>query len=93
MFRISVEEQNHWVLLRLEGRLAGPFVTELEDCWALVLARLENRGLIINLDAITFVDLRGKALLAEIYSAGARLKGKGAQSRYLVQEIEQRWTA
>jgi anti-anti-sigma regulatory factor len=93
MFRIRVEEQNHSIVLFLEGSLAGLYVTELENCWAIVLARLENRGLIVNLDAVTFVDLRGKALLAEIYSAGARLKGKGAQSRFLVEEIQQRWTA
>ena len=93
MLRIRVEEQSHAVVLWLHGTLAGPSVAELENCWAIVLARLENRGMVVNLDAVTFVDVRGKALLAEIYSAGARLKGKGAQSRYLVDEIRQRWTA
>jgi hypothetical protein len=93
MLRIRVEELNHSVTLWLQGTLAGPYVTELENCWAIVLARLDNRGIVVNLDAVTFVDLRGKALLAEIYSVGARLRGKGAQSRHLVAEIQQRWTA
>ena len=74
MLRIRVEELNHSVTLWLQGTLAGPYVTELENCWAIVLARLDNRGIVVNLDAVTFVDLRGKALLAEIYSVGARLK-------------------
>ena len=93
MLRIRVEEQNHSVTLWLDGTLAGPHVTDLENCWAIVLAGLDNRGLVVNLDALTFIDSRGKALLAEIYGAGARLKGKGAQSRFLVSEIQQRWTA
>jgi anti-anti-sigma regulatory factor len=66
---------------------------ELQNCWAIVLVGLDNRGLVVNLDALTFIDSPGKALLAEIYSAGARLRGKGAQSRFLVSEIQQRWTA
>src|SRR5581483_3222892 len=93
MLRIRVEEQSHGVTLWLAGSLSGSFVTELENCWAIVLARLENRCLLVNLDAVTFVDVRGKALLAEIYSAGARLNGKGAQSRHLVAEIQERWSA
>jgi anti-anti-sigma regulatory factor len=93
MLRIRVEEKNHSVTLWLDGSLAGPHVAELENCWAIVLAGLDDRGLVVNLDALSFVDSRGKALLAEIYSAGARLKGKGAQSRFLVNEIQQRWTA
>ena len=90
MLRIRVEEQSPFVTLWLEGSLAGSFVAELENCWAIVLARLDDRKALVNLDAVTYVDSRGKALLAEIYSTGASLQGKGPQSRHLVAEIQQR---
>ena len=33
MLRITVEEQNNSTSLRLEGKLTGDWVGELERCW------------------------------------------------------------
>jgi anti-anti-sigma regulatory factor len=72
--------------------LAGAWVRELERCCQDALARPENRGLVIELDAVTFVDDEGQSLLREMHKAGAALVGRGAQCRYLVEEIQQQRT-
>ncbi|MBZ5704432.1 MAG: hypothetical protein LAN63_03705 [Acidobacteriia bacterium] len=73
----------------MEGRLAGAWVQELERCCQDALARPRSRSLVIELDAVTFVDEEGQSLLRELHQAGATLVGRGAQCRYLVEQIQQ----
>lgn len=89
MLRIHVEEKCNRATLRLEGKLAGAWVQELERCCQDALARAENRALVIELDAVTFVDEEGRSLLREMHEAGATLVGRGAQCRHLVEQIQQ----
>jgi len=89
MLRIHVEEACNGARLRLEGRLAGAWVEELERCWRAAFAQHASRSLVIELDAVTFVDDEGQALLREMHGAGATLVGRGAQCRYLVEQIQQ----
>jgi anti-anti-sigma regulatory factor len=92
MLRIHIEEKCDSATLRLEGRLAGAWVEELERCCQNVLARRQNRALVIELDGVTFVDEEGQSLLREMHDAGATLVGRGAQCRYLVEQIQQQQT-
>jgi translation initiation factor 2 gamma subunit (eIF-2gamma) len=90
MLRIHVEEQCESVTIRLEGSLAGAWVAELERCWRKVRPWLKNRGLVVELDAVTFVDAPGHSLLVEMHSTGATLVARGVLSRYVVEQIQQR---
>ncbi|MBZ5598338.1 MAG: hypothetical protein LAN83_08450 [Acidobacteriia bacterium] len=92
MLRIHVEEKCNRATLRLEGKLAGVWVQELERCYQDALSGPDNRALVIELDAVTFVDDEGRSLLREMHEAGATLVGRGAQCRHLVQEIQQQGT-
>ena len=38
MLRITVHENPGWLTFQLEGRLAGPWVCEVDDCWQTTLA-------------------------------------------------------
>ncbi|HVO81751.1 MAG TPA: hypothetical protein VMT28_13530 [Terriglobales bacterium] len=89
MLRIHIEETCNCAALRLEGRLAGAWVQELERCCQVFLRPPQNQALVIELDALTFVDEEGKSLLREMHEAGATLVGRGAQCRYLVEQIQQ----
>jgi ABC-type transporter Mla MlaB component len=89
MLRIHIEEKCESATIRLEGRLAGPWVEELERCWRNALARLKNRTVVIELDTVTFVDAEGQSLLAEMHRAGAILVGRGVLSQYLAEQIQQ----
>ena len=88
MLRIHIEEQCESATIRLEGRLAGPWVDELEQCWMNLVARL-NLPVIIELDMVTFMDVQGHWLLAEMHRAGAILVGRGVLSQYLAEQIQQ----
>ena len=89
MLRIHVHEKAGVATLRVEGRLAGPWVAELERCWESVLARLGNQHLIVELDCLSFVDAQGQFLLQQMSRGGAELIGRGAQCRHLAEEIRQ----
>jgi anti-anti-sigma regulatory factor len=89
MLRIHIEEQCKAVTIRLEGRLSGPWVTELDRCWQHTLARPSNKTFVVALEAVTFVDGAGQQLLQEMQRGGASLSGKGMWSRHLVEQIRQ----
>lgn len=72
--------------LILEGRLAGPWVVELQAyvAGALVNQRHCRR---IDLAGVTFIDAEGKALLARLWREGAELRASGCLTRCVVEEI------
>src|SRR5262245_25810763 len=65
MLRITVLYNRESVTFQLEGKLAGPWVRELERCWQDSQAR---RGLRVDLTSLTFIDAAGKALLAAMHA-------------------------
>jgi anti-anti-sigma regulatory factor len=78
MLRISIDEAQEVVTLRLEGRLIGAWVGEVERCWRKATAGLDERAVVIDLTAVSFVDSDGGALLAKMQEAGFRLMGAGS---------------
>ena len=78
MLRITIEEAPLAVTLRLEGKLIGPWVKEVEQCWRNALVNLGPRTILIDLSAVSFMDTAGQALLAKMQLAGFRLGGSGS---------------
>jgi len=74
------------VSFMLEGRLAGPWVAELETCWRQRVANQQNRT-VVDLTGVTFVDAKGKALLTQMWQQGAQLHAVGCLTRCIVEEI------
>jgi anti-anti-sigma regulatory factor len=74
------------VSFTLEGRLAGPWVEELNACWRQVAANTPSRR-VIDLTGVTFVDAAGKALLTKLWQQGAELRAVGCLTRCIVEEI------
>ena len=76
MLRISpVESGNHHtracVLLRLEGRVVGPWVAELGMACEKILG--EGQALELDLAEVSFLDPAGISLLANVRSRGVEL--------------------
>ena len=60
--------------MRLEGRVAGPWVREFESAWNSLSPKLASRRLAIDLCDVTYMDLSARQLLAEIHDrTGAEL--------------------
>ena len=54
--------------MRLEGRVAGPWASELDRVWVETASRLASRKLIIDLHNVTYADAAGKDVLRTIYA-------------------------
>lgn len=69
--------------LRLEGRIAGPWVALLADSAASALLR--SPRLALDLAAVTFADAEGTRVLRELVRGGARVT---AASRFVRELLE-----
>jgi len=87
MLRVTtkVEEEQSRVTLKLEGKLAGPWVSEFERCWCSTLEKWKD--VVVELGGVTFIDSQGKCLLAKIHGQGAKLIGTGLMTRSIIDEI------
>jgi ABC-type transporter Mla MlaB component len=88
MLRITTHDQGNSLCLQLDGKLAGPWVPILRDCWARELARPGGDAVHIDLRGVTFVDAAGKALLAEMLTHNARFQAGDCQMRAILAEID-----
>lgn len=86
MLRITVEEEHGWATIHLEGRLCGPWVDEVRQCWWATLACPEH--VVVDLESLTSMDDTGRALLAEMHRAGTQLHGRGLMTTYILEQIQ-----
>lgn len=74
--------------MTLEGRVAGPWVAELNRVWKETAPQLKSRKLIIDLRNVTYADSAGTNALKEIYSQShAKLIAASPWTEYLAKEI------
>ena len=72
MLRISSVASSHQnVILRVEGRVTGPWVTELWKACEKVLG--EHKALKLDLGDVSFLDPAGVTLLSSLISKGVSL--------------------
>jgi hypothetical protein len=88
MLRIFIHDEVPVTSFVLEGKLVGPWVTELEKCWSGALAANPSRTLLVDLADISFIDAEGRALLARMRRKGARLLSTGVLINAIVAEID-----
>jgi anti-anti-sigma regulatory factor len=74
------------VSLVVEGRLAGPWVEEL-NVYCRKMSEDHERCTVIDLTGVTFIDTEGKALLTRLWQQGADLRATGCLTKCVVEEI------
>jgi len=87
MLRITTEKKRGKIFLGVEGRLAGPWVAALEQCWRELHVASPQEKFHINLCGVSFIDAAGKVLLKEIYRQGGQLVAEGCLNQAIVDEI------
>jgi len=87
MLKISAKQELNATSLYVEGRLAGPWVPELERCWQQERARAGLRQISVILGAVTFIDDTGKQLLGRMFRSGTKLDGCGCHVRAILAAI------
>lgn len=70
----------------LEGRLADPWVEELDSYWRQISGN-QQRETVIDLTGMTFIDAKGKELLTRLWQQGAALRAAGCLTSCIVEEI------
>ena len=88
MLRIYFHDEVPMTSIVLEGKLVGPWVTELEKCWYGALVANPSRTLLVDLADVSFIDDDGRALLARMRQKGARLLSSGVLINAIVAEID-----
>ncbi len=88
MLRITTEHEAHDIRLKLDGKLAGPWVEELASSWqAATLSAGERKAVLVDLSGVTFVDSEGKRLLSKMCAEGAKFRTSCCMTRGIVERI------
>ncbi len=88
MLRITIRDESETTCYIIEGKLAGPCVTELEKCWQAAISNQRHASILVNLTSATRIDDQGKQLLIRMRQNGAQLMGTGLMTTSIIQEIE-----
>ena len=87
MMKIEVNDLGDRLILEVEGRLAGVFVPELEQCWRGALAIQPNRKVLVDLKHVTCVDRAGRCLLQSMSRGGVQFLRAGIAIQDILEEI------
>ena len=87
MLRITVHDNPGSLTFQLEGRLEGPWVRVLEECWQTTLARQTIRR--VDLTGVTAIDDAGRTSLAALHRQGAKFIAADPLTKSIVAEISQ----
>ena len=85
MLRINTKTDAEVTIFELEGKLAGAWVKELENCWRERSA--PDQPVKVVLKAVTFVDASGRDLLAKMHRQGAEIVAQECMTKAIVEEI------
>ena len=86
MLKITLHDSAGEFRLTLEGRLSGPWVSELEQCWRTASSTTHGRKTVLDLGEVDFVDPAGESLLARMHAEGVELAAVTPLIRAIVRE-------
>ncbi len=70
--------------IKLEGRLVGPWVNEVDSVWTSL--RAGEQRLSVDLCSVSAVDENGKELLSRMHRNGTELIADAPMTKYIVAE-------
>jgi anti-anti-sigma regulatory factor len=86
MLKITFQDTPGSTKVKLEGKLSGPWVEELERSWAEHSPQAPEK-VIIDLSDVTYIDPEGKRLLARMVEEGVGFEGTHLMTKYVIDEI------
>jgi len=88
MLKITRRDEAGTAVIQVEGKLAGPWVKELESCWRSAGVE-QTQPVRVDLTAVSFIDEAGEALLRTMHRERVELRAKGCFTTCLIQTIKQ----
>jgi hypothetical protein len=90
MLRITLQENEKVQTIKLEGKIAGPWVEEFNRSWQSLEPLPSSRALQLDLREVAFVDPKGRELLRKIYQqTNARFLTDSPLTRYFADDAMQ----
>ena len=74
-----------WVV---QGRLVGPWVSELRTTWKRAHGGQDNRMCIVDLTDVTFIDKGGERLLRALAKKGAQFVATGVYIQHVLEQVK-----
>jgi len=90
VLRITLLSQSELLTLRLEGKLNGPWVSELKRSWDGLHGEAPQRPVAVDLSEVTYVSPEGKMLLESMWRQGAKLQSCSLLTRFLLSQLRAR---
>lgn len=88
MLKITVQKDASLITLKLEGKVAGEWVDELERAW---LAQADGtKPVKVDLTGVTFVAEEGKRLLDWMFEQGSILYAEDCMNRSIIEQIRRK---
>lgn len=87
MLKITLLDSAEEFRFRLEGKLSGPWVGELRQCWVTASSTTEGRRTVVDLREVEYVDRDGEVLLGEMSREGVALDASTPFMQAIVQQI------
>ena len=87
MLKITLHDSASALRFKLEGRLSGPWVGELRQCWQTARSTTKNRKTVLDLAELDFVDPQGQSLLEEMHRQGVTLVAMSPLIRAIVDDV------
>ena len=87
MLKITLVPGSEPSMLKVEGKLTGPWVSELERSWNEISER-EARRPVVDLSDVTFVSAEGKELLKSMFKQGADLQSRSLMMNFILSQLK-----
>ena len=87
MMKIQTKEVDGQLTLHVEGRLAGAFVPELENCWQAARASQPNWKISVDLKSVTCIDRAGRSLLQLMHRNGVAFLRAGLPIQDILEQV------
>jgi anti-anti-sigma regulatory factor len=88
MLRITLAQGPQPSILKLEGKLSGPWVNELEHSWTEMLQSGLAPSVPVDLSDVTFISSEGKTLLKTMLQQGADLQSRSLLTQFILGQIK-----
>ena len=81
-----MQSDSNAVVLKLEGRVTGPWVEELRRAWISSTKVADGESIDVELSGVSFVDAKGRDLLLRMQREKVDLKGASGFLRQLLKD-------
>jgi anti-anti-sigma regulatory factor len=88
VMRITLVPESKPPTLKLEGKLSGPWVNELQHSWNEIRQSDHLPKVAVDLTEVTFVSPEGKQLLEAMFQQGADLRSRSLMTQFILGQIK-----